>query len=260
MKNEKMLAILSIVLLCGVASSSVNVVYAGSLVTPMERQVGPAFMRSCSCAFQSEGKGSVALANMIESGIRNPDVFISADSKLMDRLRAPAKPFIHSYTVFAKATLVLGYSAKSPFAERFRQAASGRLSMRALLETPGLRVGRTDPKLDPKGARTNYALAAMNVSPARSNVFPEEDLLVRLEAGDMDAAFLYSTESHSRNIPALQLPAIASKGHEVLYSVAVLRHAANGEGARKFVEFILSGPGKQILEGAGLVYIKRTTR
>lgn len=226
----------------------------------MERQVGPAFMRSCSCAFQGEGKGSVALANMIESGIRNPDVFISADTKLMHRLRARDKPFIDSYTVFATARLVLGYSQKSPFTGRFREAAERRLSIRALLDTPGLRVGRTDPQLDPKGSRTNYALRAMGVSPSRSTVYPEEDLLVRLEAGDMDAAFIYTTESRSRKIPALELPASATRGHAVRYSVAVLRGAPNGAGARRFLRFILDGPGKELLEAAGLSYIKRTTR
>ena len=257
---KKLAAVLALLALYGVSAPAVNVAYAGSLVTPMEREVGPAFMRACACTYQGEGKGSVALANLIESGIKNPDVFISADTKLMDRLAASPKHLIRTYTVFAKASLVLGYSTKSPFAARFARVAAGKLSMRALLETPGLRVGRTDPKLDPKGARTNHALAAMDVSPAHSLVFPEEDLLVRLEAGDLDAAFLYSTESRSRKIPALDLPSAATKGHEVLYSIAVLATAPNPSGGQLFMDFVLNGPGRELLKRAGLFYVKKTTR
>jgi len=91
-------------------------------------------------------------------------------------------------------------------------------------------------------------------------VFPEEDLLVRLEAGDLDAAFLYSTESVARNIPALALPAVATKGHEVSYSIAVLEAAPNPAGAHRFERFILAGHGKELLGRAGLLYIKKTTR
>ncbi|MBC5829842.1 MAG: substrate-binding domain-containing protein [Candidatus Eremiobacteraeota bacterium] len=261
MSHARQLAVaLAMLVLCGASEPAVKVVYAGSLVTSMERQVGPAFAQSCSCTYQGEGKGSVALTNMIEGGIRNPDIFISADTKLMERLKASPKHFISSYTVFAKARLVLGYSTKSPFADRFAAAAAGRLSIRQLLLTPGLRLGRTDPKLDPKGARSNFALAALNVSPARSMVFPEEDLLVRFEAGDLDAAFLYSTESVARNVPALQLPAAAIKGHEVTYSIAVLDAAPNPAGAHRFADFIMTGPGKELLKRAGLLYIKKTTR
>ncbi|MFN2528289.1 MAG: substrate-binding domain-containing protein [Candidatus Baltobacteraceae bacterium] len=255
-----LVAALAILVLCGASAPAVSVVYAGSLVTTMERQVGPAFAQSCSCTYQGEGKGSVALARMIEGGIRDPDVFISADTKQMERLRASPKHFIASYTIFATARLVLGYSRKSPFANRFAAAAAGRLSLRQLLLTPRLRVGRTDPRFDPKGTRSNFALAALGVSPARSMVFPEEDLLVRLEAGDLDAAFLYSTESVARNVPALELPAIATKGQEVSYSVAQLEAAPNPAGAHRFEYFILAGRGKELLERAGLFYIKKTTR
>lgn len=247
---------MSMLAFCGAAPASVKVVYAGSLVTPMERAVGPAFSRACTCPYEGEGKGSVALATMIEGGERNPDVFISADSRPMDRLLHPpaGKPFITKYVVFGAAQLVLGYSPQSAFAAKFRAVAAGKIEVSSLLRETGLRLGRTDPKLDPKGIRTVHALQGLGLRQDLGEVFPEENLLVRLESGDLDAAFLYTTESKSRNIPAVSLPAVATRD-PIRYSLAILDAAANPQGARKFENFLLTGPGKRLLEAAGVTYV-----
>src|SRR5271165_1732459 len=69
----------------GVASAaeSIGVLYAGSLVTIMERRVVPALAKQ-GLDVRGEGKGSAALANLIRAGLRSPDVFISADAKILD--------------------------------------------------------------------------------------------------------------------------------------------------------------------------------
>ena len=45
---------------------SVQVMYAGSLESIMEKQVAPAFQQSTGYTFQGEAKGSAALANEIK--------------------------------------------------------------------------------------------------------------------------------------------------------------------------------------------------
>lgn len=260
---------LAVALTSPVAGSSVDVAYAGSLVTPMERTIGPAFMRSCTCTYHGEGKGSVALTNLIASGLRDPDVFISADPRLLESLLRPKdrSPLISWYATFGRARIVLGYSPQSHFAPYFARAARGELSIAALLKTKGLRIGRTDPRLDPKGYRSllvlrrlsrhfhDTALATILESPtAGGQVFPEEDLLVRLESGDLDVAFLYSTESQSRHIPALEFP--LDSNVEVDYAVTILDHAPNKRGGAVFVHFILKGPGRAALQQAGLSLIE----
>lgn len=250
-----------------IAGSSVDVAYAGSLVTPMEGTIGPGFMHACACTYHGEGKGSVALFRLIAGGLRNPDVFISADPSLLTNLLRPKSgpPLISWYATFATTHLVLGYSPKSRFAALFARAARGDISLAVLLKTPGLHIGRTDPRLDPKGYRTlsairslsrhfhDAALARLPVSPQMAGqIFPEEDLLVRLEDGDLDAAFLYSTESQSRHIPALELP--ADSDTKFAYAVTTLESAANKAGATAFVHFILQGPGRMALQQAGLSF------
>lgn len=247
-----------------IAGSSVNVAYAGSLVTPMERLIGPQFMRSCSCTYYGEGRGSKALVQLIAGGLRHPDVFISADPALMEGLLHPSTmpPLISWYATFARSPLVLGYSEKSSFGATIQQAVRKRISIAALLETPQLRIGRTDPQIDPKGAKTLQAVTAMSRSlhdPAllqavqKAAPFPEEDLLVRLESGDLDVAFLYAIEARSRNIRVLSLPSAANAGAE--YAVTELNQAANGAMASAFIRFILRGSGKGALQNAGLDFV-----
>lgn len=268
----------------GANAPTVDVAYAGSLVTPMERSIGPAFAAACRCEYRGEGKGSVAFGHLIAGGIKTPDVFISADTRVLQTLiTAPTHP-ADWYATLATARLVVGYSPKSRFARRFADSARGKLSMAQLLETPGLRIGATDPKLDPKGYRSLIALQLIarhfkdpRLAALQMQTFAEESLLVHLEDGDVDAAFLYSTESASRHVPALELPADSNLGHPawsatyhrasarvddvtyygapIVYAFTILREARNPSGAIQFVHFILTGEGRRLLERAGLRFI-----
>lgn len=275
------LAAAVVFLLTGASGPVVNVMYAGSLVTPMERSVGPAFAQSCACEYRGEAKGSVAIARLIEAGVKTPDVFISADTHVLDGLMTGKTPFISWYATMGTAHMVLGYSPKSKFASRFALAAAHKLSIAGLLQTPGLRIGFTDPKLDPKGYRslivlrllaTHFKNPALVATPA--NIYPEESLLVRLESGDLDASLLYSTESVSRHIPAIALPEDTDLGHAALanvyrhasvhvgdttyvgapivYAVTTLNASRNPSGAAQFVRFVTRREGRRLLIESGL--------
>lgn len=281
---------LSLLAALGASGPTVNVVYAGSLVTPMERTVGPAFAAVCGCEYRGEGKGSVALARLIAAGAKNPDVFISADTQVLDGLLGAPKPLIDWYAAFATARMVLGYSPHSKFAAQFDAVRAHKLSIAQLLETPGLRIGRTDPRLDPKGYRSVMTVqllarhfhdpllpAVLGAVDNGAQIFAEENLLVRLEEGDVDVAFLYSTESQSRRLPAIELPGDSNLGHPALarlyhdaavrignvsyrgapivYALAIMNDAHNQAGAARFTRFILKEGGREMLEAAGLQFI-----
>ncbi len=237
------------------SGSTVSVAYAGSLVAAMEGPAARTLLERTGLHFVGEAKGSRALANLIRAGLRDPDVFISAQPSLLADL-AP------SYTVFGSARMVVAYSQKSPNARLFANAARGKLSVLAALTAPGVRVGRTDPLLDPKGARTIRAIRLLGKrQPAKaralllhSQEFPEEDLAVRVEAGELDAAFFYSTETARPGLLTLELPDGANLAGEITFAIAVLPHAAHPLAARSFVDFILHGDGKRILEAAGVQF------
>ena len=201
--------------------------YAGSLVTVMERGIVPLAAKH-GLDVQGEGKGSVELANLIRAGLRFPDVFISADPAVIDSLMGSADDDIVSwYAIFATTRLVVGYSPASPLAHDFAEVSRGRRSLLDVLSMPALRVGRTDPRLDPKGYRTIIAarllerlahrpgfatrLLGDDLNPAQI-VAAGGPILVRLESGDLDAAFIYATESVARNVPFVELPKEANLG------------------------------------------------
>lgn len=242
------------------SAPAVSVAYAASLVAVMEGPVARAFAARTGVRFAGEAKGSRAIANLIRAGLRNPDVFISADPALF-------KGLVRSYTVFGSARMVVAYSPKSAHAQLFSAAAKGAVSDLAALTAPGVHVGRTDPAIDPKGARTlrviqllgqhfHQADSARKLL-QRAQEFPEEDLAVRVQTGELDAGFFYSTETAPLGLRTIELPAGTNLAGEIAFGIAILPHAAHPQNAQSFLNFILYGQGKRILESAGLQYFKR---
>lgn len=132
------------------AAGDVNVLYAGSLVNLMERGAGPAFDKATDDHFQGFAGGSNGLANQIKGQLRHGDVFISANPKVnADLMGAANGDWVSWYVSFAESTLVLGWNPTSRFAADFKTKP-----WHQVLNEPGIRIGRTDPKLDPKGALT----------------------------------------------------------------------------------------------------------
>ncbi len=96
---------------------------------------------------------------MISDGLRSPDVFISADAAVNDKvLMTPDKKLTDWYVTFASSAIVLGYNPNSKFKSIFEQVHAGKLAWYEALKTPGLKLGRTDPNLDPKGFAPSISL------------------------------------------------------------------------------------------------------
>ncbi|MBV9233440.1 MAG: extracellular solute-binding protein [Candidatus Eremiobacteraeota bacterium] len=238
----------------------VSVLYAGSLVTPMEGPIKAKLLDE-NVDFEGQPGGSKALAHLIAAGLRAPDVFVSVDPTLIESLGAR----VASATTFAATSLGIGWSPSSRYAQLFNDAAQGKRPLEQALETAGLRIGRTDPRLDPKG---NYTMEAMRIwlgAPGASRIlgdpenpaqiFPEEDLLARVDTGQADVGFFYRTEAIARGYRFLALPGKAALTDRITYTLAVLKDAPHPNEARSFARFILTGEGRPILERAGLRYL-----
>ncbi len=237
----------------------VSVLYAGSLVTPMEGPIKSA-LATKGIDFQGQGAGSKQLANFIASGIKNPDIFISVDPKLVVGLGSK----VARAETFAATSLGLGWSDKSRFASLFESVAAGKTTVLSALQTPGLKIGRTDPKLDPKGVYTVEAMKMLagaseqqllgpDENPAQT--FPEEDLLARVDVGEADVGFFYKTEAVARGLNFVPLPGAAAMSDKITYTLAVMKAAPHPDQAKAFEDFILSGDGKAILQKAGIEYL-----
>jgi molybdate/tungstate transport system substrate-binding protein len=242
------------------AGGTVKVLYAGSLVNLMEYGIGPAFTKTTGDKFDGYGGGSNGLADQIKGKLRQGDVFISATPKAHDDLMGVSNgDWVSWYIAFAQSPLVIGYNTSSRFADDFITKPW----YQVLLE-PGIRIGRTDPKLDPKGALTlqlmqnaetfynspGLSQRVLGVPDNSAQVLPEETLVGRLQSGQLDVGFFYSTETVHAKISAIDLPAAIAP--TAVYTVTILNNAPNATGAKQFVSFLLGDEGRRVLLEHGL--------
>ena len=271
------------------AKGVVSVAYAGSLVNLMEHRLAPAFDSATGYTFQGRGAGSTALANQIKSKLIRPDVFISASAASYKPLQGAANgDLVRWYVTFATSSMVIGYSPNSQFAAQLRAAADGRTPWYQALQTPGLRLGRTDPKLDPKGINTLYTLQlaeqyyhqpglAQKLTGGAENpdqIFPEEELVARLTTGQLDAGFFYLNEVKDAGLPYISLPAqinlgdpsqasayaqasytsaagVTQRGAPIAFSVTIPATVRNEAGAEAFIAYLLGKNGQATLSADG---------
>jgi molybdate/tungstate transport system substrate-binding protein len=242
------------------ARIDVNVLYAGSLVNLMERHLGPAFDRASGDHFRGYAGGSKLLANEIRGHLRQADVFVSAAPSVNRLLMGPRHGnWVGWYITFARSPLVIGYDPSSRFAAAFRTRPWYRV-----LEMPGIRLGRTDPKLDPKGALTvrllrraqayyrlpGLANRVLGAAENPAQVLPEEALVGRLQSGQIDAGIFYSTETSEAHIPSVRLPPAITP--QALYTIAIVRGAPDPRAAEAFVSFLLGPRGRRLMRESGL--------
>jgi len=271
--------------------SKVSVLYAGSLVNLMEKKVGPAFTQASGYPYEGEGKGSTALANEIKGKLRFPDIFISADPAVNTTLMGVANGnYVSWYAPFIRTSMVIGYSRTSKFAADFQAAASGSKAWYQVLQETGVRTGRSDPLLDPKGVRTIQMMELaekyynqpgltskiLGAAENTSQIFPEEELVARLTSGQLDAGFFYLNEVTDASIPYITLPAQinlsdpslnttyaaatytnpktgkVSKASAIVYTITIPSTSKNMAGAIAFIHFIFSSQGEAFFTNDGL--------
>jgi molybdate/tungstate transport system substrate-binding protein len=266
LRRDVLVAGLSLALLPAMASAqttgagTVNVLYAGSLVNLMEHGIGPAFDKAAGADFRGYAGGSNKLANEIKGKLVPGDVFISANPKVnADLMGATNGGWVDWYVTFAQSPLVIGYNPTSHFAADLKSKP-----WYDVLQEPGIRIGRTDPKLDPKGKLTLDLLQKASavykipdLSPKvlgapenPAQVLPEENLVGRLQSGQIDVAFFYSTETTDLKIPAIALPPeTALSAH---YTATVLNGAPHAASAMRFLSFLLGPQGTALMRQHGL--------
>jgi molybdate/tungstate transport system substrate-binding protein len=83
-----------------------------------------------------------------------------------------------------------------------------------------------------------------------AQVLPEETLVGRLQSGQLDVGFFYSTETASAKIPMVRLPAEITP--KAVYTATVLSAAPNLQGTIGFVSFLLGQQGKSVMTENGL--------
>jgi molybdate/tungstate transport system substrate-binding protein len=239
--------------------ATVSALFAGSLLNYMERDFGPAFQKASGLGYKGFGGGSSEVAVQIKAKVRRGDVFISAAAAADRALEGAANGnWVSWYTTFAASPLMLAYNPKSRFGG---ELARGRPWYRVLTQ-PGILVGRTDPKLDPKGVLTVEAVenASRKLHDARLRnalssfrVYPETALVGRLQSGQLDAGFFYAVEASSARLATVGLAPVYKYA---AYTVTVLNRAPNPTGGAALVRYLLSTQRSYTLRRNGLSALK----
>jgi len=270
---------------CGpaMADQKITVAFAGSMGVVMDRGIGPAFTEKTGVKFQGIGQAAMGLAHLLSAKSLNADVFVSVSPGPIKVVEQAG--LMEGAVPVASTSIVLAYAPSSKFAAAL--AAKG-ADWPKILEEPGLRFGRTDPVTDPQGAYVLYTLQlaelyykqpglAKAVAGAVQNpaeIFAEPSLLARLQDGQIDATLGYESAVISQHLPFVALPPeinfsnpalakswyskasltlkgkVAHPGQLVFYA-AVLKNAANPQGAEKFVKFLNSPEGQKLFAQYG---------
>jgi molybdate/tungstate transport system substrate-binding protein len=241
------------------SSGTVRVLYAASLEDVMNTSIAPAFHRATGYTLAGYPAGSKELASDIKGKVRQGDVFISASPKVDATLEGRNNGnWVSWYAPFASTKLVLGYNRSSSFAGDLRTKP-----WYQVITQSGFRLGFTDPTLDPKGVLAVAALdaaakkysepALAQIATDQSDLFPEEDLVGRLQSGQLDAGFFYTVEASAAKIPTVSLGSISETA---TYTITALNNAPNTAGGEAFVKFLLSNQGQRLLKKVGLAYVK----
>lgn len=241
------------------SKGNVAVLYAGSLEDFVEKGFGPAFAKSTGYGFEGFGGGSNELAAQVKGGVREGDVFISASSSADNELKDSKNgSWVSWYSTFATSSLELGYNPHTKLGKELKKG----VPWYKVLTQKGVRVGRTDPKLDPKGKLTVEAVdsaakklhySALKKALGSYAVYPETTLVGRLQAGQLDAGFFYAIEADTGKFPTV---AITPAKKYAEYTMTILNHAPNATGASAVLRSLLSAKETKALSKTGLKRIK----
>lgn len=243
-------------------SGPVDVLYAGSLVDLMQQQIGPAFHATTGYGVDGVAAGSQELAAEIKGRTQQADVFISAAPAVDRSLEGPANGnWVRWYSTFASSPLVLGYNPHSRFAHALATEPWWKV-----VTSKGFLLGWTDPATDPKGvlavtamdevARARHSPALKALAASTATEFPEQTLVGRLQAGQLDAGFFYDVEAKAAKLPTVRLSGVDLAGD---YTVTVVDGAPHRAAAESFVSFLLGREGRSILAKNGVTVARRST-
>jgi molybdate/tungstate transport system substrate-binding protein len=260
-------------------TGTVNVAYASSLQYLNEKVVAPAFTKAQGYKFSGRGASSGDLETDIAGGEISPNVFESVGG---DNITPLFPKYTKWYVQYAGTSIVVAYNPKSKYASDFKAYADGSKNICGLfsstLQTPGLKLGRTDPNVDPQGrdfiymlelAQTYCKLPSDTVakilgtsdfgSAQSSQIYAESSLDSTLQSGQLDASSAFITQAIELHLDYIKLPdaiSLASAADAAAYAKATVK-LANGmtkKGSPQVIDITSIGTPT----AAGTAFIKYT--
>jgi molybdate/tungstate transport system substrate-binding protein len=236
-------------------TGTANVAAASSLSYLSEKVISPSFTKAEGYKYTGTYNASGDLESDIASGEISPNVFESVGG---DNITPLEPKFTKWYVQYAGNSMVLAYNPNSKYASQFKAFADGSKPLSGLftlLETPGLKLGRTDPNIDPQGrdfiymlelAQSYYHLPSNTVSKilgtsdfgtaTSPQIFAESSLDATLQSGQLDASSAFLTQAIELHLDYIPLPSAINLGDVALaaqYAKATVTITSNGQKTTK---------------------------
>ena len=252
--------------------------YASSLQFLNEKMVSLAFTAAQGYTFSGRGGQSGALEAEIASGEITPNVFESVGG---DNITPLQPKFTSWYVQYAGTSMVVAYNPNSKYASQFKAIADGSKPVSdlfTLLQTPGLKLGRTDPNTDPQGrdfifmlqlAQMYYHLPSDTVakilgtsdfgSATSSQIYAESSLDSTLQSGQLDAASAFVTQAIELHLAYVPLPVqinLGSAAYAAQYKKAsvTITGGVTKHGSPQVIDITIIGTPTP----AGVAFVKYT--
>ena len=143
-------------------SSNITVYYAASLKSIMTEVINPTYTSTYNIGVKTVADASGTLAKSLKAGAI-ADILITADGKisaslLQATISGTNRPVTTWYTNWAETELGIAYNTQSTFADQFESIANNSRLWYEVLDPTKMRIGRTNPDLDPKGKQIKRVL------------------------------------------------------------------------------------------------------
>jgi len=262
-------------------TGTASVAAASSLSFLNEKVNGPAFTKAEGYKYSGTYNASGDLESDIASGEISPNVFESVGG---DNITPLQPKYTKWYVQYAGTSMVVAYNPNSKYASQFKAFADDSKPLSGLftlLETPGLKLGRTDPNIDPQGrdfiymlelAQSYYHLPSDTVakilgtsdfgSPSSSQIYAESSLDATLQSGQLDASSAFITQAVELHLDYIPLPPAINLGDQTMaaqYQKASVTVTSSGakttkHGSPQVIDITLIGKPTP----AGTAFVKYT--
>lgn len=185
------------------------ILHAGSLSAMMD-ELSKRFKEETSIEIVRRAGGSLFLTNLIKEKRAEWDIFFSADFNLLQDIKGT---FCDTIYPFASNEMVLAYTDKSIYSKEINEK-----NWIQILTRKNVRIGRSNPELDPCGYRALLVLEILKIrygketvdkilnNSSEKNVRPKASEVANLlEMGELDYAFLYLNEALTRKLHYIEL-------------------------------------------------------
>ena len=252
--------------------------YASSLEYLNEKVAGPAFTAATGYGYSGFGASSGDLEADIAAGEIHPNVFQSVGG---DNITPLEPRFANWYIQYAGTSMVVAYNPNGKYASQFKAIANGSKPLSdlfTLLQTPGLKLGRTDPNIDPQGrdfiymlelAQSHYHLPSDTVAKilgttdfgtaSSPQIYAESSLDATLQSGQLDAASAFVTQAiqlHLAYVPLIPQINLCCAQYASLYHTAsvTIKGGVTKHGSPQVIDITLIGKPTD----AGIAFVKYT--